>query len=70
MDKFSLLGIITLVIVFVALLLAVFLFTVKTKNKVSNRLMGVYFVIFAVHISVFFYAKYIELPLVIYYFYM
>ncbi|WP_298316569.1 AraC family transcriptional regulator [uncultured Aquimarina sp.] len=65
MDKFSLLGIITLVIVFVALLLAVFLFTVKTKNKVSNRLMGVYFVIFAVHISVFFYAKYIELPLVI-----
>ncbi|AXT49738.1 AraC family transcriptional regulator [Aquimarina sp. BL5] len=65
MDKFSLLGIITLVIVFVALLLAIFLFTVKTKNKVSNRLMGVYFVIFAVHISVFFYAKYIELPLVI-----
>ncbi|WP_299241605.1 AraC family transcriptional regulator [uncultured Aquimarina sp.] len=65
MDKFSVLGIITLVIVFIALLLAVFLFTVKTKNKISNRLMGVYFIIFAVHISVFFYAKYIELPLVI-----
>ncbi|MDY8135909.1 AraC family transcriptional regulator [Aquimarina sp. 2201CG5-10] len=65
MDKFSVLGIITLIIVFIALLLAVFLFTVKTKNKIGNLLMGVYFVVFAVHISVFFYAKYISLPSVI-----
>ena len=63
MDKFSLLGIITLIIVFISLLFAFFLLTVKTKNKLSNRLMAIYFIIFAIHISVFFYSKYISIPL-------
>lgn len=65
MDKFSLLGIITLVIIFISLLFATFLFTVKTKNKLSNRLMAFYFIVFSVHISVFFYAKYVDIPLVL-----
>lgn len=46
-------------------MLATFLFTVATSDKTRNRLIGSYFLIFALHISVFFYAKYIELPLVI-----
>lgn len=65
MNKFSILGIITLILVFISLLFAFFLLTVKTKNKTSNRLMAIYFVIFATHISVFFYAQYISLPLVL-----
>jgi AraC-like DNA-binding protein len=65
MDKFTILGIITLFLVFLSLVLAIFLFTVATHSKTSNRLIGSYVLIFALHISVFSYAKYIELPLVI-----
>ncbi|WP_281990742.1 helix-turn-helix domain-containing protein [Aquimarina aggregata] len=65
MDKYSLLGFITLIIVFVGLLLSIFLLTVKTQNKIANRLLALYFIVFSIHISVFFYTSYIELPLVI-----
>lgn len=65
MDKFTLVGTITLVIVFFSILLSFFLLTVKVKNKVGNRLLALYFIVFAIHISVFFYTKYIELPLVL-----
>ncbi len=65
MDKFTLVGIITLCILCFSMLLSVFLLTVKSKNKLSNRLLAAYFIVFSIHISVFFYAKYIELPSVI-----
>ncbi|MFT5617108.1 MAG: AraC-like DNA-binding protein [Arenicella sp.] len=59
----SITGIITLFLAFLSVLLSVFLFTVK--NRLSNRLLSIYFLIFAIHISVFFYAEFITLPLVI-----
>lgn len=65
MDKFTLVGVVTLVILFFSILLSFFLLTVKTKNKLGNRLLAAYFIVFAIHISVFFYTKYIDLPLVI-----
>jgi len=65
MDKFTLVGIITLVILFFSILLSFFLLTVKTKNKIGNRFLAAYFIVFAVHISAFFYIQYIEPPLVI-----
>ncbi len=65
MDKFSIIGIITLMILFVAVLFTFFLLTVKTKNKTSNNLLAGYFIVFALHISVFAYAPYIELPQVV-----
>lgn len=65
MDSASIRGFITLILISIALLLSVFLLSVKTKNKVGNRLMALYFIIFAIHISVFFYANYIEIPIVL-----
>ncbi|MBC2845726.1 helix-turn-helix domain-containing protein [Winogradskyella flava] len=59
---FSVLGITTIFILFISLLLALFVLTVKTNSKKANRFLGVYFLIFAIHISVFFYSKYITLP--------
>lgn len=65
MDKYSVLGIITLIVVFISFLFAFFLITVKSRNKVSNILIAIYFTIIAVHISVFFYSEHIVLPSVI-----
>ena len=65
MDTASIRGFITLILIFIALLLAVFLLTVKTKNKTSNQLMATYFIVFAITISVFFYANYIQIPVVL-----
>ncbi len=65
MDKLTIVGTITLVILFFSVLLSFFLLTVKTKNKIGNRLLAIYFIVFALHISVFFYSRYIELPTVI-----
>jgi AraC-like DNA-binding protein len=65
MDSASIRGFITLILIFIALLLAVFLLTVKTKNKTSNRLMAAYFIVFSIHISVFFYANYVQIPVVL-----
>jgi len=63
--NFSILGITTIFILFISLLLALFVLTVKTNNKKANAFLGVYFLIFAIHISVFFYSKYITLPSVL-----
>lgn len=60
-----LLGYLTLGIVFLALLLAVFALVVPTNNKVGNRLMAGYLLILAITISVFFYHQYFTPPLVI-----
>tara|TARA_R110000868_G_scaffold240846_1_gene495406 strand:+ start:695 stop:1846 length:1152 start_codon:yes stop_codon:yes gene_type:complete len=65
MDKFSIVGFITLVILFTSILFAFFLLTVKTKKKLSNNLLATYFGIFSIHFSAYFYTQYIELPLVI-----
>jgi len=59
---FSILGITTIFILFTSLLLALFVLTVKTNNKKANTFLGIYFLVFAIHISVFFYHKYISLP--------
>ena len=63
--NFSILEITTIFILFISLLLALFVLTVKTSNKKANVFLGVYFLIFAIHISVFFYSKYITLPSVL-----
>lgn len=62
MDSASIRGFITLILIFIALLLSAFLLTVKTKNKTSNQLMAIYFIVFSIHISVFFYANYVQVP--------
>ena len=51
MDKSNLLIIVASVSVFISVLLAVFLFTVKTKNRVSNVLFAVFLIINAIDIS-------------------
>ncbi len=60
--ELSILEVITLFLLLVSVLLATFVLTVKTANKRANIFLGVYFLIFAIHISVFFYAKHITLP--------
>ncbi|PCE63115.1 helix-turn-helix domain-containing protein [Sediminicola luteus] len=59
---FTILEIAAIFILFISLLLATFLLTVKTSNKKANTLLGVYFIVFAIHISVFFYSKFVTLP--------
>lgn len=63
MDSASIRGFITLILISIALLLSVFLLTVKTKNKTSNQLMASYFIVFAISISVFFYGNYVRIPM-------
>ncbi|WP_303316418.1 AraC family transcriptional regulator [Flavivirga abyssicola] len=65
MDKLTIVGTITLVILVFSVLLSFFLLTVKSKNKIANRLLAIYFIVFAIHISVFFYSQYIEFPTVL-----
>ena len=65
MDKLTIIGTITFVILFFSVLLSFFLLTVKPKNKIGNKLLAIYFIVFAIHISVFFYSQYIEFPSVI-----
>ncbi|KIA99273.1 histidine kinase [Flavobacterium sp. KMS] len=57
MNNFSYLKIIALIAVFVLLLLVFFLLTVKTKNKLSNRLIASYLILTAIDISGFFIAE-------------
>lgn len=52
----------TIIILFACTLLAFFLLTVKTNNRLANILLGIYFLVFSIHISAFFYARYITLP--------
>jgi AraC-like DNA-binding protein len=60
MDKLSLLQVIALISVFVSLLLAFFLLTVKTENKLANRLFAWFFIFSAIDLSGFFMYNYTE----------
>ena len=50
------------IVVFIMILLSVFLFTVKTKNKLSNRLFGIYLVVIAFDLIGLFTNKTINYP--------
>ncbi|WP_074406072.1 helix-turn-helix domain-containing protein [Aquimarina megaterium] len=63
MDNYAILSIISLMIVFISSLFAIFLLTVKTKNKTSNRLIAAFLILVAIDISSFFYHRFIDMPL-------
>lgn len=54
MDKSNLVGIVSCVAVFVSFLLALFLLTVKTKNKLSNVLFAAFIILSGIDLSGFF----------------
>lgn len=60
MDKLSFLNGVAWIAVFVSLLLAFFLLTVKTENKLANRLFAVFFILTAVDLSGFFVYDFID----------
>ncbi len=60
MNKIDLLDGIARISVFVSLLLAFFLLTVKTENKLANRLFAFFFIFSAIDLSGFFMYMYIE----------
>lgn len=60
MDKLSFLNGIAWIAVFVSLLLAFFLFTVKTENKLANRLFAFFFIFTAIDLSGFFVYEYMD----------
>jgi len=60
MDKLSFLNGIAGIAVFVSLLLAFFLFTVKTENKLANRLFAFFFILTAIDLSGFFVYEYMD----------
>ncbi|MDR7210884.1 helix-turn-helix transcriptional regulator [Flavobacterium piscis] len=60
MDRLSLLQGIARISVFVSLLMAFFLFTVKTENKLANRLFAWFFIVSAIDLSGFFVFDYIQ----------
>ena len=63
MNTELLLQITSFLIVFVSFLLAFFLLTVKSKNKIGNVLLSIYLIIKAVNVSSYFYYKFIDLPI-------
>lgn len=60
MDRLSLLQGIARIAVFVSLLMAFFLMTVKTENKLANRLFAWFFIVSAIDLSGFFVFDYIQ----------
>lgn len=60
MDKLSFLEVIASIAVFISLLLALFLFTIKTKNKLENWLFATFLIVNAVDISGFFMYRFIN----------
>ena len=60
MDRLSLLQGIAKISVFVSLLMALFLYTVKTENKLANRLFAWFFIVSAIDLSGFFVYAYIQ----------
>ena len=60
MDRLSLLQGIAKISVFVSLLMAFFLLTVKTENKLANRLFAWFFIVSAIDLSGFFIFDYIQ----------
>jgi len=59
MDRFGFLNITASIAFFISLLLSFFLLTVKTKNKLANRLFASYLILSAISISGFFIYSYI-----------
>lgn len=60
MDRLSLLQGIAKISVFVSLLMAFFLYKVKTENKLANRLFAWFFIVSAIDLSGFFVFEYIQ----------
>lgn len=60
MDRLNLLQGIAKISVFVSLLMAFFLYTVKTENKLANRLFAWFFIVSAIDLSGFFVYDYIQ----------
>jgi len=65
MINLSILGLITIIILFVTVLFSFFSFTVKTNNKTPNVLIALYLLVVSVEISFFLYEGQIDLPLII-----
>ena len=65
MVHLSVLGLITIILLFVAVLFSFFSFTVKTQNKTPNVLIALYLLVVAMEVSFFVYADQKKLPLVI-----
>lgn len=59
MDKISLINVIGKIAVFISLIFALFLFTVKTKNRLGNRLFASFIIFCAIDISGLFINKYL-----------
>lgn len=62
MENALIISIVSFIIVTLFLLLSVFLLSVKTTKKLSNKLLASFLTITAIDISVFFYHDFIELP--------
>lgn len=49
--------------VFVSFLFVLFLLTVRTKNKIGNIFLSLYFIVRAINLSAYFYSDYLDLPI-------
>jgi AraC-like DNA-binding protein len=58
MEKFNLLSILSLIVVLISILYSLFLFTVKTRNKLANVLLGLFILFNAIDISAWFLDQY------------
>jgi len=63
MNTEFLLQITSFLTVFISLLLAFFLLTVKSKNKIGNVFLALYLIIRAINVSSYFYYNFIDLPI-------
>ena len=63
-NKIEIIETIGKIVVFIMILLSVFLFTVKTKNKLPNRLFGFYLLVIAFDLTGFFTNKTLEYPII------
>ncbi|WP_235294432.1 helix-turn-helix domain-containing protein [Portibacter lacus] len=65
MDNYTILSIASFVVVVFSLFFSFFLFTVKSDNKLSNRILGTLLFLNAIEISSFFYHRFIDVPMVL-----
>ena len=65
MDNTAIIGFLGFIIVTLFLFFSGFLLSVKTDNKLSNRLLAAFLIITSIDISAFFYHNFIQLPLAI-----
>ncbi len=63
MDNYTILSIVSFVVVLLCLFFSFFLFTVKSENKRSNLILGAMLFLNAVEISSFFYHRFIDMPM-------